>query len=77
MIKPLVTQAYFGRAMAQAISRRPLIAQALVCALVSLYGIFVGKSGTGQDFLRVPRFSLVSVIPPWNSILIYHLRDER
>jgi hypothetical protein len=30
----------------------------------------------GQVFLRVLRFSPVNIIPPWLSILIYHLVDE-
>jgi hypothetical protein len=31
----------------------------------------------GQVFLRVLRFYPVSIIPPWLSMLIYHLEDEQ
>jgi hypothetical protein len=39
-----------GRAMAQAVSRRPLIAEARVRSGVSPCGICVGQSGTGTGF---------------------------
>ena len=39
-----------GRAMAQAVSRRPLIAEARVRSHVSLCGICGGQSGTGTVF---------------------------
>jgi len=40
-------------------------------------GFVVDKVALGQVFLRVLRFSPVSIIPPWFSILIYHLGDEQ
>jgi hypothetical protein len=40
-------------------------------------GFVVDKVALGQVFLRVLRFSPVIIIPPWLSILIYHLRDEQ
>jgi hypothetical protein len=40
----------FGRAKAQAVSRRPLIAEARVRSRVSPYGICDGQSGTGTGF---------------------------
>jgi hypothetical protein len=39
-----------GRAMAQAINRRPLTAEARVRSRVSPCGIFGGQSGTGTGF---------------------------
>jgi hypothetical protein len=52
------------RAIAQAVSRRLLTKEGLVCAQVSPCGICGGQSGTGQVFLRVLRFSPVSIITP-------------
>jgi hypothetical protein len=37
----------------------------------------VDKVALGQDFLRVLQFSPVNIIPPWLSILIYHMGDEQ
>jgi hypothetical protein len=39
-----------GRAMAQVVSRRPLTAEAQVCAQVNQCGICGGQSGTGKGF---------------------------
>jgi hypothetical protein len=51
--------------MAQAVSRRPLTAEARVRYRVSPCGICGGRSGTGTCFFpRVRRFSSVSFIPP-------------
>jgi hypothetical protein len=63
--------------MAQAVSRRPLTAEDRVHARVSSCGICGGQIVTGTGFLRVLRFSLVSIIPPWLSRIVYHLRDEQ
>jgi hypothetical protein len=58
-------RALVGRAMAQAVSRRPLTAKARVRSRVSPCGIYGGRSGTGTGFFpRVLRFSPVSFIPP-------------
>jgi hypothetical protein len=47
-------------------------------ALASVHvGFVVDKVALGQVFLRVLRFSPVSIILPELSILIYHLRDEQ
>jgi hypothetical protein len=40
-------------------------------------GFVVDKVELGQVFLLVLRISHVNIIPPWLSILIYHLRDEQ
>jgi hypothetical protein len=40
-------------------------------------GIVADRVEQGQDFLRVIRFSPAYKIPPWLSILIYHLGDEQ
>jgi hypothetical protein len=61
---------YRGRAMAQAVSRRPLTAEARVRARVNPCGICGGKVVLGQVFLRVLLFSPVNIIPPSLSKLI-------
>jgi hypothetical protein len=66
-----------GRAISQAISRRPLTAETRVHARVSSCGICGGQIVTGTGFLRVLRFSLVNVIPPWLSRIVYHLGHEQ
>jgi hypothetical protein len=53
-----------GRAMAEAISRRPVIAEARVRSRVSPCGICGGQSGTGTGFSRVLRLFAVSIITP-------------
>jgi hypothetical protein len=51
--------------MAQAVSRRPLTAEARVRSPVSPCGICGGRSGTGTGFFpRVLPFSPVNLIPP-------------
>jgi hypothetical protein len=40
-------------------------------------GYVVDKVALGQIFLRVLRFSPVSIIPPSLSTLVYHLADEQ
>jgi hypothetical protein len=50
--------------MAQAVSRRPPIAEARVRSRVSPCGFVVDKEALGQVFLRVLRFSPVNFIPP-------------
>jgi hypothetical protein len=40
-------------------------------------GFVVNKVALGQVFLQVLWVSPVSVVPPWLSILIYHLGDEQ
>jgi hypothetical protein len=64
-----------GRAMAQAVSRRPLTTEAQVRACVNPCGIYGGQSGTRQVFLRVLRFSPVNIISPRLSTLVYHVGD--
>jgi hypothetical protein len=54
--------------MAQAVSRRPLIAEAWVRARVSPCGICGGQSGIGTGFSLVLRFSPDNFIP---SVLHY------
>jgi hypothetical protein len=51
--------------MAQAVSHRPLTSEAQVRARVPPCGICGGQSDIGTGFLRVFRFSPVSIIPPW------------
>jgi hypothetical protein len=60
--------------MAQAVSRRPLTAEARVRALVHPCGICGRRSGTGTGFSPSSSVSPVNIIPSELSILIYHLR---
>jgi hypothetical protein len=60
-----------GRAMAQAVSRWPLTAEARVRARVNPCGICGGQSGTGQVFSKYFGFPLQiyhSTIAPYSSI---------
>jgi hypothetical protein len=54
-----------GRAVAQAVSRRPLTAAAWFRAQVNPVGFVVDKVALGQVFLQVLRFSPVNIILPW------------
>jgi hypothetical protein len=65
------------RAMAQVVSRRPLIAEDRVRARVSPCGICGGQSGSGSGFSPSTSVSPVSIFPPWFSMLIYHMGDEQ
>jgi hypothetical protein len=56
--------ALLGRAMAQAVSRRPLTAAAWVRAQGNPVRFVVDKVALGQVFLRFLRFYPVSIIPP-------------
>jgi hypothetical protein len=62
-----------GRAMAQAVSRRPLTEQ----ARESPRGIAVAKVALGQVLSEFFGFPPASIIPSWLSIRIYHLGDEQ
>ena len=50
--------------MAQAVSRRPLTAEARARSRVSPCGICGGQSDTGTGFSRVLRFFTANFIPP-------------
>ena len=65
-----------GRAMAQAVSPRPLTAEALVRSRVSPCGICGRQSGTGTGFSRSTPFPPVSVIPsmPHTPSFVYYRR---
>jgi hypothetical protein len=58
--------------MAQAVSRRPLTAQARVRSRVGPCGICGRQGALGQVFSRVLRFSPVSFIPP-----VLHYKEKR
>jgi hypothetical protein len=58
--------------MAQAVSRRPLTAEAWVPSRVSPFGICDGQVALGQVFPLVLRFSAVSFIPP-----VLHYTEKR
>jgi hypothetical protein len=57
--------------MAQAVSHRPLIAEAQGRARVSPCGIYGEQNGSGTGFSLSSSVFPVSIIPPWLSILIY------
>jgi hypothetical protein len=59
-----VTFSYTDRAVAQAVSRRPLTAEARVRPESVHVGFVVDKVALGQVFPRVLRFSPVNLIPP-------------
>jgi hypothetical protein len=47
-------------------------------ASVSIHVEFaVDKVTLGQEFLPVLQFFHINIIPPWFSVLIYHLGDEK
>jgi hypothetical protein len=58
-----------GRAMAQAVSRRPVTAGSRVRAQVNPCEICGGQSGTGTGFSPSSSFFPVSIIPPSFSIV--------
>jgi hypothetical protein len=62
LLKGLTARHAHGRAMAQAVSRRPLTETARVRAQVNAVGFMVDKVALGQVFLRVIRFSPVNII---------------
>jgi hypothetical protein len=62
-----------GRAMAHVASRLPLTAEARVRARANPCGICGGQSGSGTGFLRVLRFSPVSISFHLRSPNSYHL----
>jgi hypothetical protein len=59
-----------GRAMAQAVSRRLLTAEARICTWVISCGICSGQSDTGTGFSPSSEVSPVRMIPPWLFVLI-------
>jgi hypothetical protein len=63
--------------MDQEVSHRCLTAEVSVRDRVSPYGFMVEKMASGQGFLTDIGFYNVSIIPPWLSILMYHLRDKQ
>jgi hypothetical protein len=54
----------------------PFSAEVGVRVLVITSGICGGQGGIGTRFSPSSSLFPVSVIPPWLSILIYHLGDE-
>jgi hypothetical protein len=57
--------------MVQAVSHRPLSAEARVRTQVSTYGFFGEQTGTGTGLSPSSSVSPVSIIPPWLSILTW------
>jgi hypothetical protein len=53
-----------GRAIVQAVGRRPVTAEARVRCRVSPCGIYGAQSGTGTGFSTNTPFSSVNMIPP-------------
>jgi hypothetical protein len=63
-----------GRAMAQAVSRRRLTTEVRVRDPVIHVGFVVIKVALGQVSLR---YYPLNIIPPWLSMLMYHVGDEQ
>jgi hypothetical protein len=59
--------------MDQAAGRRPLTADVQVRARVSLCGICVIQSGNGTGFSPSSSIYPVNIVPPWLSLLMYHV----
>jgi hypothetical protein len=59
--------------MDQAAGRRPLTADVQVRARVSLCRICVIQSGTGTGFSPSSSIYPVNIVPPWLSLLMYHV----
>jgi hypothetical protein len=66
-----------GRATAQAVSRRPLTAEAQVHARVNIYGICRGQSDTGTGFSPSSSALPCQYHPPSLSTNIYHQGDDQ
>jgi hypothetical protein len=66
-----------GRAMAQAHSRRSLTVEARVRVRVSPRGVSWWIKWHWDRFLQSLSVSSVRIIPPWLTMLIYHLKDEQ
>jgi hypothetical protein len=49
----------------------------IISSSSSCTGFVVDKAALGQVFIEFFWFSPVSIIPQWQSILIFHLRDEQ
>jgi hypothetical protein len=62
---------------AQAVSRPPLAAEAWVHARVSPCGMCGGQSGIGTGLSPSSSVFPVNIIPPWLSIVVYHLGDKQ
>jgi hypothetical protein len=72
-------QSLNSRDIAQAVSRRPLTAEARIRAQVSSCGICDGRSGSDTGFVCEFLVFLVNVILPWLYILrlYHHLGDKQ
>jgi hypothetical protein len=66
-----------GCAMAKAVHHQPLTAEAGITPGVMHMGFAVDKVALEEVSHHVLWVSRVNIIPPWPSIPIYHLRDER
>jgi hypothetical protein len=64
-------QYYTGGAMAQTITRQPVTAEARVFSRAS--PCLMGNVTLEQVITRILRVVPLKIIPPWLSILIYHL----
>jgi hypothetical protein len=62
--------------MVLAVRRQHLTAEARIRPQVSPCEICGEQSGTGRGFSPSSSVFPVNIIPPWLSILIYHLEDE-
>lgn len=62
--------------MAQAVCRGPFLIDSRVQFQASSYGIYGAPPGTGRGFLRLLRFSIVSIISPSiHTILLASITD--
>jgi hypothetical protein len=77
-LQPRIQTSTTGRVMVQEVTSQQASHRGGPVSRLSLHvGFVVDKVALAKVFLRVLRFSPVSIIPPWLSMSIHHLEDEQ